>query len=95
MKIVSNATAVAALLLGTGVFMHSTTAEAQAPCSSPACIQWDAECNQGNQTACNEWKALCSGCTPRATVSGMPPINRHGKSDAALLNSKLAVFVAQ
>ena len=95
MKIVSKATAVATLLLGIGVFMHSTTAQAQAPCNSPTCIQLDAECNQGNSTACAQWAALCGGCTPRATVNGTPPINIHGKSDTALLNSKQAIFVAK
>lgn len=95
MKIVSKATAVAALLLGIGVFMHSTTVLAQAPCNSPICIQLDAECEQGNPTACNEFRGLCSGCTPRATVNGTPPVNRHGKSDTALLNSKQAISVAE
>lgn len=95
MKIVSKATAVAALLLGIGVFMHSTTAQAMAPCGSPACTQWWAECEQGNQSACNEFRGLCSGCPPRATVSGTPPVNSHGKSDMALLNSKQPISVAK
>jgi len=95
MKIGSKATAVAALLLGVGVFMHSTTTEAMAPCGAPACANWWAECGQGNQIACEFYRADCAGCPQHSTVNGTPPIKIVSKSDTALLNSNRAISVAK
>jgi hypothetical protein len=94
MKIFSTASA-AALLLGISVLMASATVQATAPCGAAVCATWWAECGQGNQQACSDYKAICSACPPPSTVSGTPPVKINSESDAALLNPKQAILAAK
>jgi hypothetical protein len=95
MKLVSSAS-MAALLLGVCAFMQSTTVFARPPCGGNPCATWWTECTQGNQTACADYKGLCSGCpTPtRSNISGMPS-PKHNDTDTASVDTRRDLAVAK
>lgn len=94
MKIFSTASA-AALLLGMGAFMLSGSAQAALPCGAQICSTWWTEYGQGNQQACDLFRADCSGCPPRSSVSGTPPAKGDGKPNPAVMNSNRAILATE
>jgi hypothetical protein len=78
MKIFS-AVSATALLLGIGAFMHPTTAKAVLP--TGYCPTLYADCKVGDQEACAQYDALCTGDRPSSIVSGVPSAKSHGKPE--------------
>jgi hypothetical protein len=91
MKMVSKATAVAVTLLGIGTFMHPATVKATLP--TGYCPTLYADCRVGDQQACEQYQALCTGDLPGSIVISTPLAKSDSSSDAVLSNSKRSALL--